>query len=305
MISIDPRSSSPIFEQLVKQLRYLIAKGHFDPRKNLPSTRALADTLGISFHTVRKAYQQLEAQGLLRATVGSGYRIENPAPLSPSDRIERGAEILAESLQQLVGLGLTDAEIEYLVDEQLGLLETGSTSREIIFVSPSPEIAETCAEALSRFLQRNVDGRSLAELSDRSDADYVLAEFRNVAGVRVRLPHADVIGISTHLSPEALDRFSRLLPSETLGLLTRDAESIRYLSDRIKRDSGFGGQIVATAVASEDTDLSEFFRGVDLLGFTAATSRRINRITQHKITSVQVAVIPDADSLQSVADALP
>ncbi len=305
MITIDRRSPSPIFEQLVKQLRYLIAIGHFDLRDNLPSTRSLAESLGVSFHTVRKAYQTLERDGILQSTVGSGYRVRDPSPLGRSDRLERGAAVMAESLQQLVGLGLSESEIEYLVDEQLGLLETRSSSAGIAFLSPSLEIAEQCAKAIRRVLQQQVVALVVGGPIERPRPDYVITEFRDVSEARRLLSSSEVIGLSTHLSPSALDAISRLLGTETLGLLTRDAESIRYLSDRVRREAGFGGQIVATGSADPGLDLADFFRGVALVAHTEATGRRARSLRNASLPVVTLSVVPDEDSLQSALDILP
>lgn len=305
MITIDRSSATPIFEQVAKQIRYLIARGHFDPRQNLPSTRSLAGSVGISFHTVRKAYQSLEEEGVVQATVGSGYRIADKAPLSRSERIERGAAILGDSLQQLVALGLTESEIEYLIDEQLGLLETTSTSLQIVFVSASLELAELCAGTLSRSLQRHVESRAVHLLPRSPAADYIVTEYRDVTEVRRLAPRSDVVGISTHIAPEALDPISRLLNSETLGLLTRDVETIRYLSDRIKRDSGFGGQIVATAALDDGTDLSDFFRDADLIGYTPGAARRAFRIRRPGVSSVAIRIVPDHDAIAKALELLP
>ena len=305
MITIDRHSPTPIFEQLVKQLRYLIAIGHFDPRANLPSTRSLGQSLGISFHTVRKAYQRLESDGILQSTVGSGYRVRDPSPLARSDRLERGAAILADSLQQLVGLGLSDSEIEYLVDEQLGILETSSSLAGIAFLSSSPEIAEQCASAISRVVQQHVVSLVAGRPIPKPRPDYVITEFRDISDARGLVSGSEVVGLSTHLSPSALDGISRLLNTETLGLLTRDTETIPYLSSRIRRDSGFGGQIVATGSSDAGLDLSEFFSGAALVAHTDAVARRASALRKAEFPVVALSVVPDRDSLEAALELLP
>ena len=115
MITIDRTSNVPLHEQLVEQLRFFIASGHYKIDETLPSTRTLARQVGVSFHTVRKAYQQLEQEGLLEARVGSGFKVKERVPLGKTERIERGATIVQEALQKLIGLGLhvaLDARLE-------------------------------------------------------------------------------------------------------------------------------------------------------------------------------------------------
>lgn len=305
MISIDQRSTTPVFEQIVRQMRYLIAIGHFEDRGRLPSTRSLASSLGISFHTVRKAYQHLEREGVVEASVGSGYRIRDRVPLNRSDRIERGAAVLSDSLQQLVGLGLSESEIEYLVDEQLGLLQTTTPAKHAVFVSASLEIAESTATDLSSYLQIEVEGVRLSDIERFATTDVVVAEFANLAIVRSVVSRAEVIGISTHLSPDVLDIVSRLLATETLGLLTRDTETIRYLSERVRRDSGFSGQIVATSVDDDEVDISTFFQDASVLLYTSGVRRKVRRWKRAGMPVVALGVLSDQDSLQRLERDLP
>ena len=80
MISIDRTSSRPVAEQLADQLRYRIAGGHYRTGDTLPSTRVLGAQIGVSFHSVRKAYQELEREGLLESRKGSGFVVKERVP---------------------------------------------------------------------------------------------------------------------------------------------------------------------------------------------------------------------------------
>ncbi len=135
--------------------------------------------------------------------------------------------------------------------------------------------------------------------------DYVVTEFRDLSEIRSLLPGSEVIGVSTHLSPAGLDSIARLLNTETLGLLTREAATIRYLSERVRRDAGFAGQIVATSSSDEGLDLSEFFRGVSLVAFTEAAARRVRAMRASLPATVRISVSLDQDSLDNVLDSLP
>ncbi len=149
MITLDRSSSTPVGEQLAEQLRYQIVSGRYRVGDALPSTRALGDQVGVSFHTVRKAYQALQADGLVEARVGSGYTVTEHVPLAKGERMERGAAVVHEALQRLLGLGLTEAEVEYLVHEQLGLLDHAGRARKVLFVAPS-SLRTRCSSTWSR-----------------------------------------------------------------------------------------------------------------------------------------------------------
>ena len=125
MIELDRTAAIPITEQLVEQLRYHLAAGRYRTGERLTSTRKLADQLGVSFHTVRKAYQRLEEEGLLSSKRGGGFYAAEPPALSSSERRERGASIVQDALQRLVALGLSNEETEYL----FGASSCSSSSR--------------------------------------------------------------------------------------------------------------------------------------------------------------------------------
>lgn len=69
------RSLGGIGRQLADALRNAITKGELKPGERLPSTRALAESLGLSRGTVSDAYEQLVAEGCLEAQAGSGTHV--------------------------------------------------------------------------------------------------------------------------------------------------------------------------------------------------------------------------------------
>ena len=71
-ILIDPRSGQPIYEQIITQLRAQILNGSLTSGTPLPSVRSLAKDLGISVITTRRAYDELEAAGLIYTQPGRG-----------------------------------------------------------------------------------------------------------------------------------------------------------------------------------------------------------------------------------------
>ena len=77
-LSINPDADVPITTQLVNQISRLIATGKLAKGDQLPTIRLLADELGIHMHTVRAAYQRLEALQLVvirrrLGTIVSGF----------------------------------------------------------------------------------------------------------------------------------------------------------------------------------------------------------------------------------------
>ena len=65
-------NSQPIYDQIYTQIKAQIVSGALKPGEALPSIRALAKDLKISVITTKRAYDELEAQGLIDTVAGKG-----------------------------------------------------------------------------------------------------------------------------------------------------------------------------------------------------------------------------------------
>ena len=79
-IQLDASSALPLHRQLYNQLRDAIREGHLKPGMRLPSTRALAQELGVSRATTIEAYRDLHAEGYLDAQIGAGTVVMRKLP---------------------------------------------------------------------------------------------------------------------------------------------------------------------------------------------------------------------------------
>lgn len=71
-IIINNSSIQPIYEQIVIQMKDKIVKGEWHENDPLPSVRALAKDIKVSALTVKKAYDELEAEGFITTVHGKG-----------------------------------------------------------------------------------------------------------------------------------------------------------------------------------------------------------------------------------------
>ena len=65
MIKVDPRSSTPIYEQVELRIKELILKGALKQGEKLPSDRELSAIVTINPNTISKAYRELEREGII------------------------------------------------------------------------------------------------------------------------------------------------------------------------------------------------------------------------------------------------
>lgn len=305
MIAIDRASNIPVHDQLTKQLRYQIASGRFQVDETLPSTRALAKQVGVSFHTVRKAYQELEREGLLEARVGSGYTVIERTPLGKSERIERGAAVVQDALQRLVALGLSEPEVEYLFQEQFEQLQHRQLSRKVLFAAEHLELADVLATQLTEALQHRVAPSTLAGLDRHRDAEYVLSHYADLGVARTQCPRADVLGVATYLKPAALEALSRLRDTQTAGLVCQSADTIPVLSSRLRADAGFGGPMLGAPIDAGSKQLGGLVEQVDVLLYTPGCRRRLLPFLDSNQRHAAVHLVVSAESITALREQLP
>ncbi len=111
MLTVD-RAGAPLAVQLQEQLRDAIREGRLLAGERLPSTRQLADHLGVSRGTVVEVYEQLVAEGYVDSAVGSGTRV---AHLPGVERRDRGEALPAAA-----------ARPNHEIDFEYGIPDLGS-----------------------------------------------------------------------------------------------------------------------------------------------------------------------------------
>jgi len=78
-LKIDPSAPSPVFQQIIDQIHFLINTGELKPGEKLPSIRSLAADYDLAANTVAKAMRQLEFRGLIVSQERSGYLVAGAA----------------------------------------------------------------------------------------------------------------------------------------------------------------------------------------------------------------------------------
>jgi GntR family transcriptional regulator len=104
-LTINVRDGVPIYRQIANQIRYLVASGALAPGEEIPSIRTLALRLKVTPNTVVKAYDELEAAGILEKRQGAGTFVsESRARIAKGERdriIERRIDALLAEAHQL------------------------------------------------------------------------------------------------------------------------------------------------------------------------------------------------------------
>ena len=116
-IIISNSSGRPIYEQISSQIRAQILSGVLEAGERLHSIRALADGLGVSVITTKRAYSDLEAEGLIETVQGKGCFVspQNKALLRER-RMRRVEDLMAQAAAEAMSIGLTRDELHDMLD---------------------------------------------------------------------------------------------------------------------------------------------------------------------------------------------
>jgi GntR family transcriptional regulator len=80
LVSISQADPRPLYLQVKEQIRHRIAVGELQPGDDIPSIRQLAADIRVSVITIKRAYLELELEGVIQTRHGRGSCVaENPA----------------------------------------------------------------------------------------------------------------------------------------------------------------------------------------------------------------------------------
>ncbi len=108
---ISQADRRPMYLQITEQIRRRIATGDWPPGHELPSIRALAADTQVSVITVKRAYSDLEREGVIVTRQGKGTFVAERADLSTQLRQNELGAHLSAAVDVGRGLGLSDDEM--------------------------------------------------------------------------------------------------------------------------------------------------------------------------------------------------
>lgn len=113
---IDPRSPTPLYEQIAARIRVAVATSELNPGEPLPSVRRLASRIRINPATVVQAYRDLEKEGFVEMRHGAGTFVKEVAA---AQRAEEKSVQATHLVRQLItsaarlGISLTELTLAF------------------------------------------------------------------------------------------------------------------------------------------------------------------------------------------------
>ncbi len=117
---ISPAAGGTLYQQIVDCLKREVSEGRVKPGSALPSFRQLAEELLVSVITVKRAYEELERDGIIFRRQGLGtFVAEQGRDRSRETKLAVARDLLREGFREAAEAGLKPAEINDLAREIL------------------------------------------------------------------------------------------------------------------------------------------------------------------------------------------
>lgn len=117
---ISNASSKPIYEQITGQIKAMILSGELAEGEQLPSIRALANSLRVSAITTKRAYADLEADGFIETVQSKGSFVAGGnAELIREEQLRQVEELMGQAVDAGRAMGLSKTELTEMFTLQL------------------------------------------------------------------------------------------------------------------------------------------------------------------------------------------
>ncbi len=115
-IVIKSQGTMAIYEQIVNQLKNGIIAGELKPGEAMPSIRRLASDLEVSVITTKRAYEELEKEGLIRSVSGKGFYVcESNQDYLREKQLMMLEKHMNELLEECRQAGLSQGDVQEMV----------------------------------------------------------------------------------------------------------------------------------------------------------------------------------------------
>ena len=224
--ALPEREGEPVYRRIVQLLTGYIQDGTLREGAQLPTVRALAGQLGVAQGTVKRAYDELERQGILTKAAGRGSFV------AQAQSAQEAAALAADQLlERLHTLGLSDTQMEALLTERLRLRRQQRPQLRAALVECNPEILAQLRQQLGA-----LEGIGLHPvLLDRarqhperlaSRCDVIITTAEHASELTKMTRRADKVAkIALRLTPQSIAAIVKLTPGAHVGILTH---SLRF-----------------------------------------------------------------------------
>jgi DNA-binding transcriptional regulator YhcF (GntR family) len=293
VFSVNSELDIPIYRQLVDQIRAAVRQGRLTAGQKLPTVQEVSCDLSIAVGTIKRAYDELEREGIVEKVQGRGtficYR-----PADSGSRKDQAMAAIDEMLDRLEGMGFSPTEVNIFLDLKLRQRAQEESRIRIAVVECNTENLTRMSEQL-----RRIDRVELYSylVSTVREYPYNLAEDTDL--IVTTATHADeleqllgdrkkVIRVALRLESSCMLELLRLQRGQKVGIL---CSSLRYGQLLAQTCRQYAEEVTIAEPQTFDSALGDYLQSVDALLLPEDHSRYCSNSAREAIRRFRGTVI--------------
>ncbi|MDB5085924.1 MAG: GntR family transcriptional regulator [Bacilli bacterium] len=311
------KNGIPLYVQVKQAVMSEIKSGQWKTGDKLPTERELSERLRVSRNTVSQAYQELEAEGVIRSSQGRGtFVCDRDDAVRIENRKDLLLKIIDVAMEEGLQLGFTmDEFVEFTNIRAQEKMEFLNQVR-VTFIECNREQVEYFSRQLQFGSGVMIQPVLLDDLRDRSDtyvpmvtsSDLVITTFFHYDEVRELLgelfgSRKQVLAIALDPQLETIVRIARIPYGKKIGLVCRSENFASKVLLALKTAGLDGIQIQVTTSTNLD-ELNKFVSGLDVMIVSPGRRREVEENSSRRQDIIEFVFKPDVASINLLRAAL-
>lgn len=169
---VDKKISLPIHEQVYMQLKNQILTGEFADGSRLPSVRQMSNLIDVNRHTISRAYDKLEEEGLVETHASSGTFVKIAQTDKKQGQTEKLMSLIEGVFQQAKEMGFTSSEVAFLT--YASMVKETNAKRKGLFIECNPYALGQYVIDIKNEVNLDVEGCLLDDLlTEGKTSDFI------------------------------------------------------------------------------------------------------------------------------------
>ena len=221
---VDPSLKVPIYQQLTDIIKTAVKKGELEAGQKLPTVQEMSEMLSVARGTIKRAYDELEREGIVEKAQGSGTFVRYQ-PADSGSRKEQAMAAIDALLKQLEDMGLSAAEINIFLNLRLREWAEQEAYIKVAVVECNPENLYQMSEQLRHIPQVELHSFLLESVQQYpyklgEDFDLIVATASHAEYIERVLPvKRRVARVALRPSARCLSQIIRLQAGMKVGIM--------------------------------------------------------------------------------------
>ncbi len=226
----------PIYQQLVDKIRAAVKAGTLETGAQLPTVQELSDRLGVARGTIKRAYDELEYEGIIEKIRGRGTFICQQR-LDAGSRKDRAMAAIDDLLDSLEEMGFSAGEVNIFLDLKLRQRMEQVSLLKVAVLDCNPESLSQMAEQLRdvgniEVYSYLVDNAMEYPYSMAEEMDLIVTTTAHAALLSQVLPEKEkLVRIALRPNPRCLSRIIRMRHDIAVGIVSHSERFGKILQE--------------------------------------------------------------------------